>query len=152
MCIFKKIGIEIGEDVTIYAPTKTFIDEQYPWMIKIGNHIRITEGCKFLTHDYSWSVIKGLNTSTEYGGAILGASGEIIINDNVFIGMNSIICRNVVIGENVIIGAGSVVTKSCEPNSVYVGNPAKKMSDISTFLEKRAKAQFLKEKNSLTVF
>lgn len=47
----KKLGIEIGEDVIIYAPTKTFIDEQYPWMISIGNHVRITEGIKILTHD-----------------------------------------------------------------------------------------------------
>ena len=27
-------------------------------MISIGNHVRITEGVKILTHDYSWSVLK----------------------------------------------------------------------------------------------
>ena len=54
-------GINIGEDVTFYAPMKTFVDIQYPWMITIGSHVRITEGVKILTHDYSWSVLKGLS-------------------------------------------------------------------------------------------
>lgn len=54
---------------------------------------------------------------------MLGASGVVEIGDNVFIGMNTIIERNVKIGNNVVIGAGSVVTKDCEPNSVYAGAP-----------------------------
>ena len=54
----KTIGMKIGDDCVVYVPTKTLIDEQYPWMISIGNHVRITEGVKILTHDYSWSVLK----------------------------------------------------------------------------------------------
>ncbi len=50
--------MKIGNDVEVYVPSKTLIDEQYPWMITIGNHVRITEGVKILTHDYSWFVIK----------------------------------------------------------------------------------------------
>ena len=78
-------------------------------MISIGNHVRITEGVKILTHDYSWSVLKGLKN--DQGGAILGSSGHVVIGDNVFIGMNTIITRNVKVGNNVIIGVGSVVQK-----------------------------------------
>ena len=58
-------GMEIGKDCIIYVPSKTVVDEQYPWMVSIGDHVRITEGVKILTHDYSWSVIKTIN------GAIL---------------------------------------------------------------------------------
>ena len=72
---------------------------------------------------------------------MLGASGRVEIGNNVFIGMNSIICRNVSIGENVIIGAGSVVTKDCQPNSVYVGNPARRISSIEDFINKRTALQ-----------
>lgn len=60
----KSIGMEIGSDCIIYAPTKTLIDEQYPWMITIGDHVRITEGVKILTHDYSWSVLKNIGGGT----------------------------------------------------------------------------------------
>ena len=81
----RSIGMKIGSDCIIYVPTKTLIDEQYPWMITIGDHVRITEGVKILTHDYSWSVLKNCR------GGVLGASGIVEIGNNVFIGMNTII-------------------------------------------------------------
>ena len=51
-------GVRIGEDVTFFVPSKITVDEIYPWMISIGNHVRITEGCKILSHDFAWSVPK----------------------------------------------------------------------------------------------
>ena len=131
----RRLGIKIGDDCTIYVPSKTLIDEQYPWMITIGNHVRITEGVKILTHDYAWAVLK---TET---GAILGASGTVKIGDNVFIGMNTVITRNVEIGNNVIIGAGSVVTKDVPEGAIVAGNPAKIVDSFSNLYEKRYKLE-----------
>lgn len=141
----RSIGVKIGDDCTIYSPKQSPIDKQYPWMISIGDHVRILHGVQILTHDYSWSVLKQFEG---HKGEILGACGHVIIGNNVFIGRNAIITRNVTIGDNVIIGAGSVVTKDCESNSVYAGNPAKRISDIDTFYEKRKAAQ-LKEAKEL---
>ena len=140
----RSIGMKIGNDVEVYVPSKTLIDEQYPWMITIGNHVRITEGVKILTHDYSWFVIKN------YCGGILGASGTVEIGNNVFIGMNTIVEKNVKIGNNVIIGAGSVVVKDCEDNGVYAGVPAKRLMDIDTFFRKRNEKQ-IKEAKKLAI-
>lgn len=138
----RSIGVSIGDDCVFYAPTYSPVDLQYPWMISIGNHVRITAGVKILTHDYSWSVLKLLKGS----GEILGACGHVVIGDNVFIGRNAIITRNVTIGDNVIIGTGSIVTKDCEANSVYAGNPAHKIMDIDIFYEKRKKEQLAEAK------
>jgi len=132
----RSIGVQVGENVSIYTPTKTTIDEQYPWLITIGNNVKIAQGAVILCHDYAWSVIKSTT------GAILGASGKVTIGNNVFIGMNAIIARNVTIGDNVIIGAGSVVTKDCQGNSVYAGNPARYIASLDDYVEKRQKAQF----------
>jgi acetyltransferase-like isoleucine patch superfamily enzyme len=49
--------------------------------------------------------------------------GTTILEDNVFVGVNSVILRNVRIGRNSIIGAGTVVTKDVPPNVVVAGNP-----------------------------
>lgn len=136
----RKLGMEIGDDVTIYSPRGSIIDKQYPWMIKIGNHVRITTGVTILTHDFSWSVLKNYDYNGNVG-AIFGASGKITIGDNVFIGMNSTILRGAQIGNNVIIGAGSVVTGKCEDGWVYGGNPAKKIISINDFYVKREAAQ-----------
>ena len=59
-----------------------------------------------------------------------GKSSPIIISKNVWIGMNCTILKGVQIGEGSVIAAGSVVVKDCEKNTLYAGNPAKKIRKI----------------------
>ncbi len=47
------------------------------------------------------------------------------INDNVWVGTNSLILKGVTIGENAIVAAHSVVTKDIPKNTLFAGNPAK---------------------------
>ena len=51
-------------------------------------------------------------------------TAPVIIEDNVWIGMNAIILKGVTIGENSVVAAGAVVSKSVPPNVVVAGNPA----------------------------
>lgn len=59
-------------------------------------------------------------------------NGNVIIEDNVFVGTGAII-RNgtrdnpIVIGQNSVIGMGAVVTKNVNPGETVVGMPAKKI-------------------------
>ena len=100
-------------------------------MIRIGENVRITSGCKILSHDYSYSVIAA------YNGHVLGGVGYVEIGNNVFIGMNSIILKDTTIGNNVIIGAGSVVSGVLEDNSIYAGVPAKKIMSLEQYYKKK---------------
>ena len=52
------------------------------------------------------------------------AEKPVVIEDDVWIGSRVTILPGVTIGEGSIIGASSVVTKSCPPYSIVVGNLA----------------------------
>jgi abequosyltransferase len=56
------------------------------------------------------------------------SGGKIVIERNCWLGYGSMVLsgtNEVVLGRNSVVGAYSVVTKSCPPNSVLVGNPAR---------------------------
>ena len=57
-------------------------------------------------------------------------SKKVVIEDNVFIGMNSLILKGVTVGENSIVGAGSIVTDDIPPNCIALGIPAKMIKKI----------------------
>ena len=111
-------------------------------------HVRIAEGVKILTHVGAWLMLKRSAGENRAPGEILGAQSPVIIGNNVFLGIGSIITRGVRIGDNVIIGAGSVVTKDCESNAVYAGSPAKRIMSFEEYYQKR-KAGQLQEATAL---
>ncbi len=61
---------------------------------------------------------------------LAGATAPIVIQDDVFIGMNSLILKGVTIGATSVIGAGSVVTRSIPAGVIAAGNPAKVIRDL----------------------
>ena len=50
---------------------------------------------------------------------------EIVIEDDVWIGTQSIILKGVTIGKGSIVGAGSLVNRSIPGNEIWAGSPAK---------------------------
>ena len=131
----RKIGAQIGEDVVIFAPHRATVDNQNPHMLEIGNHVMMSGLVTILTHDYSWSVLK-----YRYA-CICGNQRKTSIGNNVFIGWGATVLGGTTIGDNVIIGAGSVVSGNVESDSVYAGNPAKKIMSLGEFYEKRKNKQ-----------
>lgn len=53
------------------------------------------------------------------------SKGPIVIGNDVWIGMDSMILSGVTIGQGAVIAAGSVVTKDVPPYAIVGGNPAK---------------------------
>lgn len=123
-------GATVGENVRFIVPHRTFVDDKCASCIEIGNECLITGGVSILAHDWSVHVI-----ANKYG-KMLPAYRRTVIGNNVFIGLNSIILSGTHIGDNVIIGAGSVVSGSVESDSVYAGNPARKIMTIEDYYHK----------------
>lgn len=58
-----------------------------------------------------------------------GLGQKVVIQDDVWIGLGSIVLTGVVIGEGSIVAAGSVVTRDVEAYSIYAGVPARKVGE-----------------------
>ena len=52
---------------------------------------------------------------------------DVVIEDDCWTGINSVINSGITLKTKTIIGANAVVTKNTEPNSINVGVPAKKI-------------------------
>ncbi len=96
--------------------------------LKIGKFCSIAENVVFLLNGEHYTnhlstypfKVRMLNEQSESFG-----KGDIVLEDDVWIGYGSIILSGVRIGKGSIIAAGSIVTKDVEPYSVVGGNPAK---------------------------
>lgn len=115
-------GVQVGDGCRIYI--RNFGSE--PWMISIGNKVTITSGVILLTHDGSTWLMNDFR-----GRRYLFR--RVVIGNNVFIGVNSIIMPGVQIEDNVIIAAGSIVTKSVPSGVIVGGNPAKIIGDYHKY-------------------
>lgn len=142
----RKGGAKIGNGTFFYCPSKRPVDESSLPYVEIGQYCRITEGVKILAHDYSYAVLRPVYHSMPF------KVGVTRIGDNVFIGMNAIVCMGVTVGSNVVIGAGSIVTHNVPSNVVVGGNPARVICTLEDYynrctekFEKNAKLFFERE-------
>lgn len=124
----RKIGVKIGEKCS-FTTSPNWGTE--PYLISIGNHVRISGDVTFITHDGGTWVFR---QQEEYKNVI--RYGSIKIADNCFIGTRAILLPNIVIGEDAVIGAGSVVTKSVPAGEVWAGNPARFICKTKEYAEK----------------
>ena len=132
---FKSVGKNI-----IFDPDSIFSFKT----IEMGSNIYIGPGAYFSSsHSFikiCSNVMFGPNVLLLGGNHKIDAIGEymidvevkdeytdapIIIESDVWIGANVVILKGVTVAEGCIIGAGSVLTKSTKPYSIYAGNPAR---------------------------
>lgn len=131
---WKRRGLSIGEDCVIYPSAR--IDGE-PFLVKIGNHVRVNMGVHIVTHDGGvWVLRKYLK---EENADKIDVFGRVTIGDNVAICTNAIILPGVTIGNNCIVGAGAIVTRSLPDNTVAAGVPARVIETIDDYAEKHRK-------------
>ena len=128
----------IAENATIVGEVKTGNDCSV-WFnavlrgdvhfIHMGDKVNVQDGAVIhCTYQKSPTTI-GNNVSIGHNAIVHGCT----IQDNVLVGMGSIIMDDCVVESNSIIAAGAVVTKGTivESGSIYAGMPAKKIKAVS---------------------
>lgn len=88
--------------------------------IRIGKNVMTSSGVTIVDgiHEY-------INPDLPVLRQKMGKFGDVIIEDDSFIGVNAVIMPGVTVGKHSVVGANSVVTKSVAPYSVVAGVPAK---------------------------
>lgn len=135
---------DINEIVKVGNGTYGYIDLSWFWneneFLKIGNYCSIAGGVKFLTGGNHY-----LNRLSSYPFAfyfemdqkyVTPTKGPIIIEDDVWIGVDSIILSGVTIGQGAVIGAGSVVARDVPPYAIWAGNRIVKYRFSEEIIEK----------------
>lgn len=128
------LGIVINKENyknTWISPTVFFDSSKYGY-IQLGKDITVSFDVVFLVHDYSI-----VHATRKIGGGVNDIVYKpISVGNNCFIGARVIILPGTEIGDNTIIGSGSVVKGRIDSNSVYAGNPARRICSIADFIEK----------------
>ena len=145
----KSKGIHLIYLAYVFIPQKIFrINGPAPWPVhftsRILYHKKISvgngtapglSGTSFIQGRNG--IILGHNVRIGPGVGLISANHDfddydrwpiqppIIIGNNVWVGMNTVILPGIKIGDNVAIGANSVVTKNIPSNSIAVGNPCR---------------------------
>lgn len=91
----------------------------HPVGIVIGNHVKFGKNCIIYQN-----VTIGTKTNDQFDDE----NSFPQIGDNVVIYAGAVICGSVKIGDNAVIGANSTVLHDVEANSIYAGNPARKIA------------------------
>jgi acetyltransferase-like isoleucine patch superfamily enzyme len=119
-------GVKVGKNV--FIGIEVMFDSVYPERIHIGNGCIITNNVQLLAHNRDLSDYGPGKTIKDLGYII----EDVVIEDDVVIGIGSTILPGVTIGKGAVIAAGSIVNKDIPPYSMAVGMPAKVIKTFSS--------------------
>lgn len=127
----RSVGVSVGERCEVQKPTSLNIDTSRPSLLSIGNHVYLHRGLTIMSHDWaSWVFLDKYHD-------FVPSHSKVTIGNNIWFGEFVTVLKGVKIGDNCIIGAGSIVTKDIPDNSVAVGVPARVVSSLDDYYEKR---------------
>jgi carbonic anhydrase/acetyltransferase-like protein (isoleucine patch superfamily) len=115
----------MGDDCTVWFNAVVRGDVHY---IRIGNKVNIQDAAVIHCTYQKAPVNIGNNVSIGHRAIVHGCTLE----DNVLVGMGSILMDHVYVEKNSIIAAGAVVLENTriESGSIYAGVPAKKVKNL----------------------
>lgn len=124
----RSLGVNLTGRVRFYGVNRAMFGSE-PWLITIGDNVYITSEVQFVTHDGGTLILRKEHPELDW-------TAPIVIGDDVYIGMRSMILAGVTIGNRCVIGAGSVVTRDIPDNTVAAGVPARPLRTTDEYLRR----------------
>jgi len=127
--ILRWFGAEIGQGVRI----KTGVRVKFPWQLVIKDFVWIGEDAwldnlDLITIESNCCISQGVYLCTsnhDWGDRSFALStAPIDIESGSWIAARASIAAGVRVGQSTVLGLGSVATRSLEPMTIYLGNPA----------------------------
>lgn len=129
LATLKKRGLTIGEGCEIL---NDYDFGSEPYLVTIGENVRITAGVKITTHDGGCWVLRHMHPEL----SDCDRFGRVTIGDNCHIGMNAFILLGVTIGRDCIVGACAVVSHDVPDGTVVAGVPARPICTVEEYRDK----------------
>lgn len=113
--------VSIGKET--YGLINPFFYNNPSEKLTIGSYCSIGEGTKFIfsEHDYRRMSTFPFYEFVVQEKEINPSKGEIVLEDDVWIGMDCKILSGVTIHQGAVVGAGSVVSKDIPPYAIFAG-------------------------------
>lgn len=106
--------------------------------ITMANNILISANCNIIdTNSHSLIAAERIDDTKDWQKGLryknwdVVKSSPVIIEDNCWLGLRSIVLKGVVLKEGTIVAAGAVVSKSYDSFSLLAGNPAQVIRKVS---------------------
>lgn len=124
--------VTLGDDVSVWPLAVVRGDVNH---IRIGARSNVQDGSvlhvsrPYPGNDQGWPLILGEDVVIGHKVVIHGCT----IGNRVLVGIGAIVLDGVIVEDDVVVGAGSVVTpgKRLESRGLYVGNPARRMRELT---------------------
>ena len=135
--IYRKCGMTIGQadiwpGVEFYGTRCTIGDGS--WInhgayidcsevdVVIGKSVGVAMGVMFITSSHQMGMSDRRAGPLQYQ--------PIKVEDGAWIGAGAVILPGCTVARGCVVAAGAVVTRSCEPDGLYAGVPAKRVKDL----------------------
>jgi acetyltransferase-like isoleucine patch superfamily enzyme len=116
--------VETGQGGGVFIGAETHVQPRcqfsaYKGSIRIGSKVQIAPYCSFYPYDHGFAGEASIMDQP------IHSRGDIVIEDDAWLGVNVCVLDGVRIGTGAVIGAGSVVTSDIPDYAVAVGVPAR---------------------------
>jgi acetyltransferase-like isoleucine patch superfamily enzyme len=120
--LLRAAGYKIWKDVYIEEDLIIIDELEETGYLQIGDRVAIAERVTL--------VIASRPNFSRIAPYVPTSHGPIVIGDDAWLGIGSIIMPNVTIGQGAVVGANSLVTRDVPPFTIVAGTPAKPLKTI----------------------